>query len=622
MIKKTMLFIFLSIFTLFIVSPLTVKAETIYIEEPAANTGGLWHEQSGNRVYVNMRYTSGSYTFETGSVESYYPEYDYSLFTSWEATANQNFSFANTTNLKSASIENPNPDVYDSFHIDIYANMFPFPREGVSNPYPNFKNILSVEGVVNSVSVNLYDYVDAINLAYMTLSVDGEEVLSSQNVVSNPQYYDMSFGVRMYWETSGTIEIDPGAIDPSLGEDVWNDLPETTGSPSYPEKLWGRVDNIIVNGRLVSFDINYDGVKYPVMPFVVDGDLDFINKANDVLYYTDYHTGDRMLLFNFNETLKNSILNARSFSEVTEWKGEALWNLTKMQIKVTEKINTYNYIPEVDKDGNVYSYFYMPNVPMDDLISVTTLLAYQYYDTSLFDKVTVGDIQYKAVAAVRGESTSVNPSWVETTYQTAYITGALLTTITAVATVAGWIPVYGWAVAGAFFLAGGVVGGALHVADVNEWFAYDVNQIEHINPTVAMANEINAYITSVGGANDQITTSTSNLYRLHLANLTDGDDVRVLNDLSNVTQVVWETDGEVYVVNEENIADIDWGGPGTLEPDGISDSSDLTTILWVVGGIAALVMISNLKLDKKPGLLIIILAGVVYILYTLGIISW
>ncbi len=256
----------------------------------------------------------------------------------------------------------------------------------------------------------------------------------------------------------------------------------------------------------------------------------------------------------------------------------------------------------------------MPDVPIDNLISVSAVLAYRYWDDGLFGygELEPGETQYKAVAAVSGESTSVNPTWVENTYKTSYLIGGVSAVATATV---GWIPVYGWGVAGAAFL----VGGALQVSDVNEWFAYDVNQIEHVIPGVALTNQINTYIAETSGE-DTFTADTDRLYKLHLATLQDEDDVQIMGDLSNVTQVVWETNGEIYVLNEDYIINPAWGGAGTLTPQDDIGNEDLEILIWVGVGVAGLYVFSKLKLDKKPGLMVLIIAVAIYYLYKIGLI--
>jgi hypothetical protein len=628
MIKKFMILTILSLFSIVLFAQ-EVNAESVLVTEPAANTGGLWHVEDGNRVYINGRYTEGETVYESGSVVNpTYTGYDYSNYLFFDVGVEDVLDFTNTTTPKTATISNPDPSIYDSFHVEITTSM-----NIVNGAPPTVVEIADYNTAVNEITIDLNDWADRpfqgpevyyiYDYSWMDLYADGIKIFTSRNsssitenaigIPENPNYMDLLYGwgIRMYWESSTTGEtIDPGTSDST--EDPWNPLPETTGSPVNPIGDWGTVSNISVSNQTVSFNIEYLGVTYPVNSFTVDGDLDFINKANDVLYYSDPNTGDKLLYFNFGDTLDSAILAARSFSTVNVWNGEALWNLTQNEIKVTDVLRVYNYIPDVDSDGNVYSYFYMPDVPIDNLISVSSVLAYRYWDDGIFGigDPSPGDTQYRTVTATKGESSSVNPTWVETAYKHAYITSAVAGVITATVS---WVPIYGWAVAGAAFFAGA----ALNVADVTEFFAYDVNQIDHVIPSVSLTNEINNFILETSGA-DSFSADTDKLYKLHLATLQDGDEVEIMNELSNVTQVVWETDGEIFVVNEENIEDI-WGGPGTLEPDDAADN-DMSVLIYIGIGIVGVMFFSKLKLDKKPGLVMIIIAGVIYFLYTNGMI--
>ena len=620
MIKKLMILTIISVLSLVIFNQATYAA-TVLVDEPAVNTGGLWHVDDGNnRVYVYMRYTHGDTVIETGSsINETYPDRDLSQYTKWYGVG-EDLNFPNTSLYNDyASIDNPDPSVYDKFVVEI------MPHIEATAAEPAIP-IRVYESVVNEIEVFLDNHDDIEEItwpsdwSYLTLHVDGEEVLSSRalrqsiidiyslDAVPNPNGEDLYFGVRMYWEKTETEDdIVPGA---------WETLPETSASPLDPFGEWGSVSNIVRSNQNISFDISYEGSTYPVPTFTVAGDLDFIDKANDVLYYTDSETGDRILYFNFGETLESAILAATSISDVSVWKGEALWNLTQNEIKVTDMLTVYNYIPEVDDDGNVFSYFYMPDVPIDNLISVSAVLAYRYWDDGLFNigDPEPGEIQYKTISAVSGETTSVVPDleWVERTYKTAYITGAA---IIGVGLVAGTVPIYGWGIAAASFFAAGAI---IQAADVNEWFAYDVEQIEHVIPTIALTAEINAFISTKSG-DDQFTADTDKLYKLHLATLQDHTDVQVLRDLSNVTQVVWETDGEIFVVNEENIDDV-WDGPGTEIPPADIGNDDLKMYGYIAAGVVGLYFLSVLKLHKKPLLLFVIIGAVVYVLYEMGLI--
>ena len=607
MMKKILVVTMLLITSIFFASQ-NIDAATIFQSEPAANAGGLWHVEDGNRAYVNMRYTLGSIVYETGtSSNDTFPEWDLSQYVKWYGNSEE-LSFPNSTNTNQATISNPNPSIYTKFVVEIVSHLEAPAAEQIT--------VQTYDSVVSNVVIDLHGYRETGIIgdwSYITMTVDGEEILSSRALDENPNKDDLFFGVRMYWEESETAAvIDPG--DTTITGNLWEALPETSGSPVNPVGDWGTVTDISVTNQSIAFNVNYLGTTYPVSDFTVEGDLDFINKSNDVLYYTDPTSGDRILYFNFGETLNSAILAGRTFSDVDVWKGEALWNLTLNQIKVTDVLTVYNYIPEVDEDGNIYSYFYMPDVPMEDLISVSAVLAYRYYDDGFLNlgDLEPGEIQYKSVAAVKGETSSVNPTWVETAYTTAYIAGALAT----VGVISGVVaPIYGLPITAACFITAGV----LTAADINEWFAYDIEQIQHVIPNASLVNEINTYIAEQNGS-DQFTVDTDKLYKLHLATLQEGDEVQIMDELSNVTQVVWESDGQIYVVNDENILDVAWGGPGTLEPVELPGNSDLEQIVYIAAACVA-VYIGVTVFKKKPALFFILLGGVVYYLYTVGVIT-
>jgi hypothetical protein len=629
MIKKIFIFmILIGLSALFYIP--NARAETILIVEPPVNEGGLWHELDGNRVYIQGRYTEGETVYESGSVVNpSFTGYDYSNYLFFDVGVEDDLDFTNTTTLKTATISNPDPSIYTSFKVEIITGL-----NILNGPPPTVVEIADYNTAVNEITIDLNDWADRplqgpevyylYDYSWIDLFADDIKIFTSRNsstitendigIPANPNYMDLLYGwgIRMYWEketTTDPITPDNPPTDPEIS--VWDSLPITDGNPSNPIGDWGTVSYInIDNTNEVSFSIEYKGITYPVSSFVVDGDLDFLSKQKDILYYTDSITNDRMLYINFGDDLDSALLNKVSFDNINVWSGEALWNLSQEQIKVTDVLRVYNYIPEVGADGNVYSYFYMPDVPIDNLISVSSMLAYRYWDDGPLGvgDPTPGEIQYKNVTATRGETSTINPTWVESTYKTAYITSV----ITGIATLTGIIPGYGWAISGVAFL----VGGALNIADVGEFFAYDIQQIDHVIPDTSLTNNINSYISETS-FNDTFNPDTDKLYKLHLATLQDGDEVQIINDLSNITQVVWETNGEIYVVEQTNIDNIDWGGVGTLEPD---DGVDTNLILYIGIGIVALVLFKEFKLDKKPGLIIILLGIVAYILYTQGII--
>lgn len=661
MVKKLFIFMSLMVLSLALVNQ-TVHADAVLVSDPGVNTGGLWHVEEGNRIYVHMRYSSGGTFIETGNfpagvsdsllVNDPYAtnpdDIDYSHYTYWPDYQESDLSFPNSVDLSTALLSNPNPEEYTVFKVEIISNMTSEYRSASGREEPSFEEVASYSIPISELEISVYNKSQmnycVHEYSFLSLSIDGDDVLTNRQLSegaaaycseqvpeygpyayplpeANPNYEDLAFGVRMYWERETTSS---ETINPGIDVDPWSALPETTGSPTSPTGDWGVATNIEHSGQQVSFDINYLGVVQTVSEFTVDGSLDFIDKANDVLYYTDSVTEDRMLYFNFGETLDSAILAASSYSNVHNWRGEALWNLTQNEIKVTDQLNVYNYIPEADEYGNIYSYFYMPNVEIDELISVSSVLAYRYWDDGFLNigDLESGEIQYKPVAAIKGEVNSYNPNWVETTYKSAYSSAAIgtvaLSTVSLATSIS--VPVYGWAIPFVYFL----TGVAFDIADSQEWFAYDVAQIEHYSPSVSLANEINTYIEDAGGQ-DLFDVDTDRLYRLHLATLNEYDEVQIIGDESNVTQIVWETDGEIHVVYEDNINDL-YVGPGLEPPTQEIGNEDLEIIVYSIGAVVVVLLLAQMGLFKaikrSPGIIIILLGILLYMAYQLEWLGW
>jgi hypothetical protein len=539
------------------------------VTEPPVDTGGLWHVFDGNRSYVHMRYRG----LDPDSIgDPFYLLYETKTEDMFEDTfgdgygldfrnhytylSGRNFDnryrsyFPNQENMYAQSISNPFTGVDTTFTIEILYNVAGEERtEGNSN----YQKIVVEDPNQVTIEFNMIqDYPS--DKAGIYIIVD--EYIVYDSFHDSQWDYMLAPRVAMYFSEPEVVDV----INP-VSQTSWNALPLTNGNPTNPLGDWGEVQDYYFDetSSQISFTVNYLDELYQVNPFTVSADTDFLRDAKKIFYYSDPETNDRILYVNFSDDQSTFLLKNASLEDVTIWKGEALWNLSKNEVHVTQAKTVYNYIPEVGDDGAVYSYFYMPDVPIDNLISVTANLVYQYYDEGFLG---IGDpkpreVESIIVTATKGETSSVNPTWVETTYRSMYIGAA----ITAGVMATGWVPVYGWAVAGAFLLAGAF----FETADTYEWFAQDVNQIERVIPGITLTNEINTYIREKS-ENDSFNPSTDMLYKLHLATLNDGDSVQVLGDLSNVTQVVWETDGEVFVLSEDFIDDPGWGGPGTEPP--------------------------------------------------------
>lgn len=582
-----------------------------YIDEPPVNSGGLWHVVDGNRAYVHMRYvgldnnsnaneviyeTKNNNLFDDPDNNGYGLEYKnhYTYFVGRGSDNDLRPYFPNQDNLYEQSINNPFIGTNTTFTLEIlYALDIENRLEGESN----YKKIIIEDA--NSVSIQMEmitGSVSSTNGSAIYVVVDGSIVFDTY--LYNSQWEEMDIPrVAMYFSEPEVVDV----IDP-INQVSWNALPLTLGNPTNPLGDWADIQDFSFDEATsrLSFTVNYLDELYQVNPFTVSANTDFLTKAQKIFYYSDPVTNDRILYVNFSEDESTYLLKNSSYDDLTVWKGEALWNLTQNEVQVTEARTVYNYIPEVI-DGQVYSYFYMPDVPVDNLISVTANLSYQYYTDGFLGigDLKPGEVENMTVIATKDETSSINPTWVESTYRSMYISSAVATAIT----ITGVInPIFGLGVAGAFLLSGGI----LNVADNNEWFAKDIDQIQHVIPDQQLTSDINSYIREKSD-NDSFNPSTDKLYKLHLATLDKEDDVKVLKDLSNVTQVVWETDGEIFVIDEQNINDPGWSGPGTETPTDNNDSLD-----WLFQKVKD-------AFDKYPEALIIVIIVVALIVATIAV---
>ncbi|HOI86139.1 MAG TPA: hypothetical protein PLP48_08685 [Acholeplasmataceae bacterium] len=589
--KKLIAFILISIISLFTFGFLNPRAAT-FVPEPSASVGGLWHVEDGNQAYVYMRYNRiGSSVVETGSKQEHY--------TNWWTGSEADYSFATAT-PKQSILANPDPLVYTKFRIELIGNI-----EVDQGPNPTVTTVLNTEDV-DQIEIRITDWDQRPNTNYLydytyfDLYVDGVKVLTSRNIDAgasqalgfpeNPYFAVMTFGVKMYWSKVTETTVDPDDPNP------WAQLPVTTGNPTNPLGTWGEVDvwDFDENTGEFSFTLNYLETLYHVEGMMLETDTAFIEKTKRIAYFTDPITGDRILYMNFSDRIDSMILKNNSVEAVKIWEGEALWNLTQEEVRVVNVMRVYNYIPAIESNGQVYSYFYMPDVPVDDLLSVTVNLGYRYHEKEFpWSSYEPGPIKSKTITLTKGATSEVNPTWVETVYKASFWTSGITAAMMILNTPLGKIPKLGWGIAAASF----VIGGLFLVADEYEFFAYDVEQIQHVIPDQTLRMAIDHFIQSKDPTAQPIDTVNNKLYKLNLGTLNSGENPQVLEQYSSVTQIVWETSGSVYVAEDDYIND-QWGGPGTEAPsDWWTDNKG-----WIIiAGIAAVVIFILPSFEKAVG---------------------
>lgn len=589
--KKLIAFMLITIISLFTLGFLNPRAAT-FTPEPSASVGGLWHVEDGNQAYVYMRYNRiGSSVVETGSKQEHY--------TNWWNGSEGDYSFETAT-PKQSILNNPDPLVYTKFRVELIGNI-----EVDQGPSPTVTTVLNTEDV-DQIEVRITDWDQRPNTNYLydytyfDLYVDGIKILTSRNINAeasqvlgfpeNPYFAVMTFGVKMYWSKTTETTVDPDDPNP------WAQLPVTTGNPTNPLGTWGEVDVWDFDDQTgeFSFTLNYLETLYHVEGLMLETDTSFIEKTKRIAYFTDPITGDRILYMNFSDRLDSMILKNNSVQNVKIWEGEALWNLTQEQVKVINVMRVFNYVPEIESNGQVYSYFYMPDVPVDDLLSVTVNLGYRYHEKEFpWSSYEPGPIRSKTITLTKGATSEVNPTWVETVYKASFWTSGITTAMMVLNTPLGMVPKLGWGIAAASF----VIGGLFLVADEYEFFAYDVQQIQHVIPDATLRTAIDHFIQSKDPTAQPIDTINNKLYKLNLGTLNSGSNPQVLEEYSSVTQIVWETSGSVYVADDDYIND-QWGGAGTEAPsDWWTDNKG-----WVIiAGIGIVVIFILPSFEKAVG---------------------
>lgn len=585
--KKIIAFMLIATLSLFTFGFFNLRAAT-FTPEPSASVGGLWHVEDGNQAYVYMRYNRVSSTVvETGSSQEHY--------TNWWTGSETDYSFETAT-PKQATLSNPDPLIYTKFRVELIGNI-----EVDLGPNPTVTTVLNTEDV-DQIEIRITDWDQRPNTNYLydytyfDLYVDGVKVLTSRNIDAsvsqalgfpeNPYFAVMTYGVKMYWSKTEETTVDPE--DPA----GWDQLPVTTGNPTNPLGTWGEVDiwNFDELTGEFSFTVNYLETLYHVDSLYLETSTDFIQKTKRIAYFTDPISGDRILYMNFSDRADSMILKNNSVESVKIWEGEALWNLSKSEVKVINVLRVFNYIPEIESNGQVYSYFYMPDVPIDDLLSVTVNMGYRYHTKEFpWSSLEPGPVQTKTITLTKGVTSEVNPTWVETVYKASFWTSGITTALMVLNTPLGKVPKLGWGIAVASF----VIGGLFLAADEYEFFAYDVEQIQHVIPDSILRQQIDEFIQSKDSAAEPIDTLNNKLYKLNLGTLDASSNPQVLEEYSAVTQIVWETNGSVYVAEGDYIND-EWGGEGTETPsDWWTDNKGWVIIAGI--GFAVIFILPNLE---------------------------
>lgn len=535
MIKKlSMLFVLVGL--LFTgISMINVKAAT-YIND--SGNSGMWHRQLGDYAYAYVRYTHiNTYTSPAQS-------------------------FTNETNPSSHYITYENAGQFADFN------------RVLSNPDSAIYTLFEVYEKNTLTGVETLVYQGGVDtLKVFTFYADGNMYFRDQDNKLVYKFYGLNKAVKMRWVQVTNVDV-PIA-----------NLPTTTGNPIESTGQYGSVfytvDAVTHN---VAMTINYNGVAYRLADRIIE-DITFLQNVEKTYYYTKDNS--RFIVFFYKDS---DFLAANNAAK--KWNGFATWNLTTNEIIVTNRAWILTYVT-MDDARNAYAYYYMPEIPVEDLLSVSLIFSHRYGTKNIS---TLWTQQY---AAWENISLTLNkdeqtynenlPTWIVQLYMEAYISTAATIALTATNNPFA-LPML---LSGSMTLAKAIDG------TIDYYRTGGIDQISQTIPDTNLRAKIEAHYSKLAGAPVTLNLATNKLFKLYIGRF-DKIGTNVVefdNESFKYTEVSWVSHGTVYTLSGTHIND-QWSLDEALEAPEEFDWSKFWSelkdnIFYIVGVIlgAALIII-------------------------------
>lgn len=378
-----------------------------------------------------------------------------------------------------------------------------------------------------------------------------------------------------------------GALDDinDVGTD-YSQLPNTNGEfidifslEEYNHSTLSYEFMFIYNDEFYSFDLAIPNQIYTydyISPYE-DEPVHFKDFEASQMSYSTNDEGTKILYI-------QPVLQRRNHPVISSEDGTELVvgfvtiNLTTMEYEVINKLELMGIVnKEANRFASLYCFF---PAEIDELLSIT--VSFDYRINTIIGK---GDWKSATNTYVHGESyEGETPNWI------------------------WWIPGIGWG-----YGLGDTLWGTI----------YDVEDVVMPIREVDIPDEVvYRYVNELDGSVSDL--KNLELYKVSLGQFQDGFWTAATDenayDISEliILEILYVFDGKVYLATSDLI------DSNVITPElsgglfGNFDSETIKIIFWVVLGLFGIIMFTKLKLDKKPGLLIIIVGAIVYILYKLG----
>jgi hypothetical protein len=405
-------------------------------------------------------------------------------------------------------------------------------------------------------------------------------------------------------------------VDPTNPGDL-DLLPTTIGSIYDDVNNMGRVIIDEINSNTIDFSINYDNIYYLRYTFSANTDLSIFNNNYEVFYYT--YNNQRFIVFNKGyESMFTHYEKTDAFVPYT------IWNLDTNEIISHNQIDVYLYMTLGDAN-HLVGYFYVDDFVIDRLMQVSTIFNYRW-------DPLIGSNSDWMTKTVILEDTQISEGNISWQFQAAATSLAASATLAVILGATG----VGLPIALPLLLVGSVVSAYfastayLYPGDL---ITGDVSQIELANVDPELKTEINQKYTEVDQDFTAIDTNSFPLWKLDFGAFEKvGSTAEVDAESINVISLSYQTDGEVYTLEADSIrtnATVDDyldpnNNSSIFNPYPTEPSTGITLPegwYWYAGAaVVGYFLINTFKRAKRePGLMILLLAVIAYVLYILGV---
>lgn len=567
MIKKlTMLIALLGIiFTG--VSMLRVNAAATYIND--SGNAGMWHRQLGDYAYAYIRYTHiNTYTSPAQS-------------------------FSNETNPSSHYINYENAGQFADFN------------RVLSNPDSSIYTLFEVYEKNTLTGVETLVYQGAVDtLKVFTFYADGNMYFRDQSNKLVYKFYGLNKAVKMRWVQVTNVDV-PIA-----------NLPTTTGNPLESSGQYGSVfytvDSVTHN---LSMTINYNGVAYRLADRIIE-DITFLQNVEKSYYYTKDNS--RFIIFFYKDSDFLATNNAAK-----KWNGFATWNLTTNEIIVTNRAWILTYVTMDDK-RDAYAYYYMPEIPVEDLLSVSLIFSHRYGTKNITTLWTqqYDDWKNTSLTLNKDEQTYQEnlPNWILQLYLESFISTAA--SIMALQ--------QGNPFALPLLLSGSMTLGKAIAGTIDFYRTGGIDQISQTVPDSNLRAQIEKHYSDLAGRPITLNLASNKLFKLYIGKFDKAGTnvVEFDNESFKYTEVSWVSHGTVYQLSGEHIND-QWSLDEALEaPEEFDWDSFWATlkenvfyILGVVLGIVLIIVFATQGAFTNPWKFLMMIVSITFILLIVGYIQ-